>query len=267
MIDNFIGMLTEQIWNPLFADNSIYTVGETILYASLFLFFVWILYTFFEKMKIKVDLRFVFGWSGWILLMAGMRVLEDQSVLTSRLFITPYIDILFAAIVFLVIFLLKYLENRKIIRFHTVWMRLPFILFIPVLFTLSFSNVKGVLTVLSIFIVFVLLFLRCRQLYVKFFTFENIAVLSAHFLDASATFVAIYFFGAFEKHVVPIYFIDMFGPAVMFPLKLIVISAALYYIDGNVEDKYDRRFFKLVIYSLGLGTGLRDMIQIGGYMV
>ncbi|MEA2004116.1 MAG: DUF63 family protein [archaeon] len=265
MIDDMKSLFFEQLWNPLFSDNPYYTVGETALYALFFLVFVWMAYNIFERLKVRIDARFLIGWSGWILLMAGVRVLEDQGVLVSRLFITPYLDVLFAAVVISLIYVLKVFEKRKMLDFNSVWVRLPYALFVPVLFFLTFSNLSGGLMVLAIFSVFVVSFFVLRRKFLDFLSYENIAVLSAHLLDASATFVAIYFFSAFEKHVVPNLFIGTFGPAVMFPLKLIVVSVALYYIDKEVENSSERQFFKLMIYSLGLGTGLRDMMQIMGY--
>ncbi|MCK4927732.1 MAG: DUF63 family protein [Candidatus Aenigmarchaeota archaeon] len=265
MIDSVRNLLIDQVWNPLLNDNPYYTVGETAFYAMLFLGFVWVTYNIFERLKVRVDARFLVGWSGWILLMAGTRVLEDQGVLVSRLFITPYLDVLFASAVISLIYVLKVAEKRKMLDFNSVWMPLPYLLFIPVPFFLSFSNLFGGLIVLPVFFVFVVSFFVLRRRFSSFLSYENIAVLSAHLLDASATFVAIYFFSAFEKHVVPNYLIGAFGPAVMFPLKLIVVSVALYYIDKEVENGSERRFFKLMIYSLGIGTGLRDTIQILGY--
>ena len=265
MIDDLKGLLFDQIWNPLLNDNPYYTVGETAFYTVLFLGFIWMAYNIFERLKVRIDARFLIGWSGWILVMAGTRVLEDQGVLVSRLFITPYIDILFASAVISLICVLTVAEKRKMLDFNSVWMPLPYVLFMPVLLSLSYPNLLGGLVVLPIFSVFVISFFALRRKFPGFLSYENIAVLSAHLLDASATFVAIYFFGAFEKHVVPNYLIGSFGPAVMFPLKFIVVSVALYYIDKEVENGSERRFFKLMIYSLGLGTGLRDMIQIMGY--
>ncbi|MCK5373533.1 MAG: DUF63 family protein, partial [Candidatus Aenigmarchaeota archaeon] len=104
MIDDLKGLFFDQLWNPLFSDNPYYTVGETALYALFFLVFIWMAYNIFERLKVSIDTRFLIGWSGWILLMAGVRVLEDQGVLLSRLFITPYLDILFASVVIFLIY-------------------------------------------------------------------------------------------------------------------------------------------------------------------
>ena len=265
MVGNLSSFFEEQILYPLLNDNPYYTLGETVLYGLAFLFFVWLASRFFEKMKIDVGLKFLVGWSGWILIMAGTRVLEDQGVLVSRLFITPYNDVFFISVAFSLMFILKVLENKGVADFYQVWMCVPFILFIPILFFLSYSNLFGGLYILSIFSLIMGLLYLLRKNFVSIFSSENMVAMSSHILDASATFVAMSFFGAFEKHIVPNLFIGTFGPIIMFPLKIAVVGFVLYYIDKEVDNDFERRFFKLMIFSLGLGPGLRGLIQVIGY--
>lgn len=150
MLDILKNLFFEQVWHPLLHDNPKYTLGETLLYAFLFIGFVWLAYNFFERMKIKIDFLFYTGWSGWVLLMAGSRVLEDQGFFVSRLFITPYIDILFASVVFCLLYLLKKGADKEFVNFNLVWVLLPYILFIFALFGLSFSNMYGGFLILLI---------------------------------------------------------------------------------------------------------------------
>ena len=265
MVGNLSSFLHEQIMYPLLNDNPYYTLGETVLYGLAFLFFVWLASRFFEKMKIDIDSKFLVGWAGWILIMAGTRVLEDQEVLVSRLFITPYNDVFFISIAFSLMYILKILEKKGVADFNLVWTRLPYLLFIPVLFFLSYSNLIGGLYILSIFSLVMGLLYLLRKNFVSLLSSENMVAMSSHILDASATFVAMSVFGAFEKHIVPNLFIDIFGPVVMFPLKIAVVGFVLYYIDKEVDNDSERRFFKLMIFSLGLGPGLRGLIQVVGY--
>ncbi|MBW6461497.1 MAG: DUF63 family protein [DPANN group archaeon] len=265
MAGNLSSFINEQIVYPLLNDNPYYTLGETVLYGLAFLFFVWLASKFFEKMKIDIGLKFLVGWSGWILIMAGTRVLKDQGVLTSLIFITPFNDVFFVSIAFSLMFILKILEKKGVVDFYSVWMRLPYVLFIPILFYLSYSNIIGGFYIFFIFSVFMSLLYLVRKKFSYILSFENMVAMASHILDASATFVAMSFFGAFEKHIVPNIFIGTFGPIAMFPLKIIVVGFVLYYIDKEVDNDYERRFFKLMIFSLGLGPGLRGLIQVMGY--
>jgi uncharacterized membrane protein len=92
----------------------------------------------------------------------------------------------------------------------------------------------------------------------------NFLLLSAHLLDASATFVGVDFMGYSEKHVLPNVLIEKVGSAaVMFPLKFIVVVAAIYVIDREyAKDELSRRFVKFAVLVLGLGPALRDLTLI-----
>jgi uncharacterized membrane protein len=94
------------------------------------------------------------------------------------------------------------------------------------------------------------------------FTLDNSCILSAHMLDASATFVALTFFGYAEQHPLPRTLIEFSNPAAMFALKLLVLIPVLYIIDHYAEKGEFRNFMKIVILILGLAPGLRDMIRL-----
>ncbi|HHQ45537.1 MAG TPA: DUF63 family protein [Candidatus Altiarchaeales archaeon] len=91
----------------------------------------------------------------------------------------------------------------------------------------------------------------------------NYTILLAHLFDASTTFVGLDFRGLVEQHVVPNLFINWLGTAaVMYPLKLLVILPALYYVDLELpgeEEKFKRRLLKIVLVVLGAGPGIRNM--------
>ncbi|MCK5023518.1 MAG: DUF63 family protein, partial [Candidatus Aenigmarchaeota archaeon] len=94
------------------------------------------------------------------------------------------------------------------------------------------------------------------------FTKENVGLLTAHMHDASATFVAMTFFGYLEQHPLPRMLIEMTNPGAMFALKLVVMIPVLYAIDKYAEDGQFKTFLKIVILILGLAPGLRDMIRL-----
>ena len=258
--------LLDEFWYPLFRDGP-YTTGETLIYAAVFIFFVFAMFKVFKRLEVKFDKYFYIGWTLWIFAMASVRVLEDYEILTSRLFITPYIDFLFGGTALFLIVVLKRLDAKKIISFNRAWVVSPLIVLVPAIAHLPVRNPKGVLIVLGLVVVSYIaieLFGKHKRLQ-KFLTFETKAILLAHLLDASATFTAIAFFGAYEKHVLPSYLINIFGPWIMFPLKIIVVGFVLYYLDKEEKDAYETKYIKLFIFSLGVGTGTRDLLQIMGY--
>ncbi|MCK5474162.1 MAG: DUF63 family protein [Candidatus Aenigmarchaeota archaeon] len=261
-----LDLLLEEMWYPLFRDGA-YTTGETLVYAAVFIFIAYYALHIFRKSNIKLDMHFYIGWTLWIFAMAIVRVLEDYGVITSRLFITPYIDFLFGGTAIFLIVLFKYLDSKKIISFKRAWIASPFLVIAPSVVFLPLRNFLGaaIVLLLVLFFFLALRFLKNTKKLKSFLSVENRTILLAHLMDASTTYTAIAFFGAYEKHVIPTYLIGIFGPAIMFPLKIIVVSAVLYYLDRESKDQYETKYIKLLIYSFGVGTGTRNLLQIIGY--
>jgi len=96
----------------------------------------------------------------------------------------------------------------------------------------------------------------------------SIALFAAHFLDGAATYLGIERYGYTEKHVLPEFLIDLFGTAaVMLPLKAGVVFLVVYMLDVVYKDDLaDNRsmlmLVKLLILTLGLAPGTRDVARI-----
>lgn len=87
-----------------------------------------------------------------------------------------------------------------------------------------------------------------------------------HFIDGGATFLGIDTYGYTEKHVLPDFFIEYFGSAiVMLPLKFLVVTgviAALEVEKSNDEDPGMVALLLMFLLALGLGPGTRDILRI-----
>ena len=88
----------------------------------------------------------------------------------------------------------------------------------------------------------------------------------AHLLDAKATWLGIQEYGYAEKHVLPTFLIEEFGTAfVMIPLKILVVTAALWMLFTIKEEDDDPQAITLLmmfLITLGLAPGVRDMLRI-----
>jgi uncharacterized membrane protein len=97
----------------------------------------------------------------------------------------------------------------------------------------------------------------------------NLAIMYAHMLDASATFTALQWFSYGEKHVVPNFLIGLSGtPAVMFPLKAIVMAIVIYALSVELKPDLERNrliqaLIWIAILVLGLAPGTRDLLRLG----
>jgi len=123
-------------------------------------------------------------------------------------------------------------------------------------------NYFGFFIVLGLVDLWAAIFFGLHYLKPKLMSFENAGIITSHLFDASSAFVAITFFGFYEQHVLPGFLMNIFGPWVMFPLKIIVVWPVLVIIDRSKENKFFKRFLKIIILILGLALGLRDFLTI-----
>jgi len=87
-----------------------------------------------------------------------------------------------------------------------------------------------------------------------------------HFIDGSATYLGIDKYGYVEKHVLPTWFIDTFGTAIiMLPLKFLVVTGVIIALENEEHEEDQKQMISLLILfllALGLGPGTRDILRI-----
>ena len=87
-----------------------------------------------------------------------------------------------------------------------------------------------------------------------------------HFIDGSATYLGIDKYGYVEKHVLPTWFIETFGTAiVMLPLKFLVVTGVIIALESEEHKEEQKQMINLLILfllALGLGPGTRDILRI-----
>ncbi len=96
----------------------------------------------------------------------------------------------------------------------------------------------------------------------------GIPLFFAHYIDASATFLGVGFYDAWEKHPLPRAAMDATGTsAVMYPLKFVVVAAFLYLFTVEYRKDFEKNMLlRNLIYAavliLGLAPGLRSMLRL-----
>ncbi len=263
------------IVEPLYADTG-YNVVNTLLYATLFIIAVFVIYReLFSRKRLKLDEGFALSLLGWMVLGGVVRVLKDAGVLSSIIFVTPFIYILLFSAVIVSIYAFKFLEARKVLKdwkkalFFTGWG-----LTLIALSFLHIGNVTGVLFALGLWVLLgFLLFLMSTRI---IFLAEkwNFFALQAQLLDACGSFVGITYYNFWEKHVLGRSLMNILesknmllinGSAawVMIALKLLFVPLALWLVDKHSKDETEARFIKLLIIILGIGIGTRNVLAVG----
>jgi uncharacterized membrane protein len=260
-----MGFFEEYFIDPIISGSG-YNIYNTLVYALILIAAVFVIFRVMKKMKISIDDKFVLGVTPFVIMGGLLRALEDGGAVSGFWFKTPLIYVVIFALAFATL-LISRLLNRK--EYHKVWFVAGMIIVIASLTQVIINSMLalGAIIVLSLFWALLLIFIKkvsekhSKKL-AKFFSWENTALLSVHMFDATTTFVAIAYFPYFEQHVLPSFLINIFGPAVMFVLKFVVVAAVLFALDTDIKELEKRKFVKLVIMILGLAPGLRNFFRL-----
>ncbi len=95
----------------------------------------------------------------------------------------------------------------------------------------------------------------------------NLLICSAHLVDASSTYRGIAAYGYSEKHVLPTFMINLFGPAVIFILKISLIILIIYSLDKFLKEDFSdsgelKVLLKFVIIVLGFSPSIRNILRL-----
>ena len=259
--------------SPIYTGEG-YNVYNTIAYAIILIIASYGVYKLLKKLKIEIDRKFFLGILPFVAMGGALRSLQDANTAVNPLFITPiiYITIFFIALASLVFS--RLLESHTKFAYYKSWLAIGLIVDLWAIANMKFINFFGILLMLAITAAWAAaLIITKKAAQIKkmqklnsFLSTENMILIGVHMFDATTTFVSLQFFPYFEQHVVPSFFIGIFGPAAMFLLKLPIISAALYVLDDEFKDKKDsnkKNFFKILILILGMGPGLRNFLRLG----
>ena len=272
--------LNEYFLDPILR-NGWFNPVNTLVYGIILVIAVYFVFRLLRKLDVKIDRYFAIAVTPFIFWGSSTRVLHDAAfagTLTGALgefyslpiFPTPgsyMITFLLALVVLLFSLVIqKYTKSP----YWKIMFLIGFVLTAINILLTPFSDAFGPAVILGLTALWGILFFGIGSLskrmnnefLSKIFSNENSILMTAHMLDASATWTALSFFGYIEQHVVPRMFMPVMGPAAMFFLKLVVVIPVLYLIDRYTEEGNFRNFLKIVILILGLAPGLRNVIRL-----
>ena len=244
-----------------------YTPVGTVTYGLILVLAVIGTYKLLKFLKIKINKKFFIGLLPFLIYGGWARALRDHKlgIYQSDLFCSP--PIYFFVFVIALASLLIGISIERVVKKKKISYEKPMFI-IGVCFLLYNAILTNITQLFAFsFILFLvgawfLAFFAIHKIKPKLLSLENVGILTSHLFDASATFTAITFFGYYEQHVLPSFLIDLFGPWIMFPLKIVVVWPILLLIDRSKEDTFFKRFLKIIILILGLSLGIRDFLTV-----
>ncbi len=247
-----------------FIDSIVYKEGynpvNTATFAIILLIAVYLIYRFLRT-RVRFDLRFAMYTLPYIVLGSSVRIVEDAGFVKppfSYLLMTPFIYIL----IFIVTFSVLLVSLRTSFRYY------PYPGAILATLTLLFLFLNLKIANWWIFPVAFTVAGTGATIYKRFSRKLNadnlsIAVLFVQLIDGSTSFLGIQFLNYWEIHVVPSFFINIFGPWIMIVLKISVIVPILYLLDKDTEeDENLKGFIKFVLFTIGLAPGMRNGLRM-----
>ncbi|MBU1135808.1 MAG: DUF63 family protein [Nanoarchaeota archaeon] len=275
--------------------NGWYNPINTLTYSVILIAAVFLVYKMLKKMNIHIDKYFFIAIFPFIFWGSSTRVLKDAATAgvlatpdlnafySAPFFVTPgsyIITFSLALVVLLASLLLQKLSHGKL-PYWKVMAVIGIALCALNVYLLPIMAFEGFLIVAGLALFWTIVFFGLyyffktntfrrfsdkiglkQSSFKKLWSFQNTAILSGHFLDASATFIALSMFGYLEQHVVPRLLIGMMGPQAMFLLKFIIVLPTLWIIDKYADDGDFKNFLKIVVFILGFAPGMRDLLRL-----
>jgi len=236
-----------------------YNIFDTLAYALLAILIVYFSYKLLKQLKINFDYKTALSIIPFITLGAIIRILADKGVYP-RFFwtVTPGVWIIFFTLSIITLLL-----DNKFRTNYKITIITPLVFIIPYLFMMNVVNPEAIVLFIIFYALSLMPFLLLRRKYALFKDNFNFAIIASHFFDATSSFVNVDFFNYSEIHVLGGFFAGMFNTGfVMYFLKIIVLLPVLYYVDKDKSDKKFNNYLKLIIFALGFGPGIRNLITV-----
>ncbi len=268
--------------HPITHDTG-YNPVNTLTWALLLVLCLFLTLKLLKKLDVEINKPFITAVSPYIFVGASLRVMEDAELLSpplSYLLITPLIYFLmfFCCVAILTISIELPRSNCIGVRCEVSGLRcLAIFGLVGVIW--FFANLVVLLKAEEIVlpwvlfavigisgIILVVIYGIGSKFGIAFLTEKmNIAVLAAHLLDASSSYIGIDKLGYTGKHVIEGIIVKYTGSAAgMFPLKLVILIPVLYLLETQFDER-ERELKNLVLLALlviGLAPAVRNTLRM-----
>ena len=277
MIDALREFITTYYIQPITHDTG-YNPVNTITWALVLVAFLFLTLKLLQLLKIQIDRRFIAAVVPYIVVGATLRVIEDAEFVRpplSYLLITPLIFfLLFGCCILLLILAVQIAQARRVVNIQythvfglfgllwclanlalLIWFASIEVPWVPV-------AVIGIATALTGAI-----YALASKYNIRFLSDRlNLAVIAAHLLDATSSYIGIDLLGYAGKHVIEGLIVEYTGTAAgMYLLKLGILLPVLYVLDTEFTEEEEGALRYLVLLALlmiGLAPAVRNTLRM-----
>jgi len=250
----------------------VYSPEDYIICIAILLFVLWFLLRYIFS-RIKLDRDFIKAISPYVLIGIFIRLLVDVNLFNAnRLWnVTPGVYVLTIMLGLISVVLGMYVSRYSRIPYWYIPFGIGILILLPITYELfsHLVNPGRILYPLTLSsAILLLVYILSKYFGIEIFQKkENLAIIFSHLLDGCATFIAYNSYGFYEEHLLPIYLISLAGnnAVIMVPVKLALILLVIYlierwYLEEKEKDELLYMVIKLIIFILGIGPGLRDIL-------
>lgn len=265
--------------------NQPYNLVETLTFALILIVSLYIIYWWLKREQIAVNRKFILATIPFVILGALVRTIYDTGMVTSDykfLLVTPLVYFVMFFFTVTVLVVTRALETRGMIRKYLHWYRnVGIVSSVAIALLLVNWGLTKTTIALDVFLIIGGMAIASSLAvwgFIKYVLKWEYAsdplfkiLIFGQMLDASATAYGIdlHPLGYVEEHVVGSALIAWTGTAFsFFPLKLVVLLPAIYLMQSGKKEMQPI-LWHLIILALiivGLGPGLRDMVQMVLYV-
>jgi len=244
-----------------------YNIVQEITYGILLFVMVYIFYKVCLYLKIKIDSKFAITTAFYSFLISLIRSLVDANFVPHTYYtVTPGIVVVVGIYYMVSIIITGYFFKENYYKYSILMAVIPSLYFLTYFIThIKHLDILIYFIVILVVVYNIVIYLINRiDILKKNLKLNNIDryVIFSQLVDGTATSLGIGFMNYWEQHPIPRFFMDIFGPYVMIPLKLFVVLVVLYIINNELEDGDLKNIIKITIMVLGLSPGLRDILRM-----
>ena len=250
-----------------------YQPQDYVIYIGILIVIIWVLLKVFSR--VKLDKKFVYAISPYIVVGVLIRVFADTHTVEFNQWwsVTPGVYILAMMLAWTGVGIGYAVQKITKIGYHVTSFALGAALALLLFWKLSEYMINPATIIYTVTMALCLTFtIYAFSVLFKSRLFQNkynLLIMFAHLLDGSSTFIAHDYYGFYEEHILPNFFIDLAGDsaAIMIPIKIIIVALTLYFMQKwyTEEPKTERNrtiyiMLRLLIFIVGFGPGARNML-------
>lgn len=267
-----MSFLEKYFITPILRDEG-YNIFNTFAYAVLAILILYGTYALLKKLKVHININLFFAAIPFIAFGAITRSFVDHNFfelnsVNTFFLISPGIWLVSIAFFFASFFLSYWLHKKYKLSIWKITGLLGTIILLASIIRvanhLAFNQLFGAGLILVLFSVICMIIIAVgKYAQIRAYTESvGLAAITCQTWDAVNTSTILTLYGGTEKHVVPQWLINQFGPWSFLLVKLVILLPAVYLMHKYVEDELLKNTFLIGIAVFGLGEGLRNFVSM-----